>query len=207
MKRRRFLELAFAGMGAAAFPGLVSAGDGESGLLKKIDPKTPHLILIDDFESVKRISKVLGFSGRFGHIEVLYGGKSFGCRPNQCAEIDANGLSRRFAGADYEVRSFQVDGSVDNSVRWFRSNLEGRPYDLITRNCTDTVVGMYAASGDKRRIVHPVDVLKAMRQDPEALEIVLAMGDSRVKDLVNKGHIYLPDQFEKVGTYVGRGKF
>ena len=43
-----------------------------------------YIVLIDKYEDVKTLSRLAGFSGNYGHIEVVYDGSAFGCRPSGC---------------------------------------------------------------------------------------------------------------------------
>src|SRR3990167_2614486 len=108
--------------------------------LRRLESGKNYIVLIDIYDDVKKLSKLVGFSGDYGHIEVVRDGKSYGCRPPKCSEISLTDLERKFPDSKFEVREVEILGNPEKATRWFRSNLEDQAYDLFYRNCTDVVV-------------------------------------------------------------------
>ncbi len=177
------------------------------------EPKTPalhhlkrgknYIVLIDIYDDVKKLSKLVGFSGDYGHIEVVRDGYSYGCRPPQCSEISLTSLEQKFDGHKFEVREVPIDGGPELAIRWFKENLEGQPYDLFYRNCTDAVVMMYDASGDRTARLSSVDVNQTYATNAPLRRFMSKYGIPKP----NRTGVFFPDQFATMGELVAKGRF
>ncbi|MFA6530451.1 MAG: hypothetical protein WCT31_01880, partial [Candidatus Micrarchaeia archaeon] len=112
-------------------------------VLHRLDANKTYLVLISKYWDIMRISAAAGFSGHFGHIELIHNGQVFGCRPPKCAEISIDTLEKIFAGIAYEIREVSVTGNQSNAVDWFRAKVEGTPYGLYANNCTSVLMVLY----------------------------------------------------------------
>lgn len=171
--------------------------------LRHLESGKNYIVLIDIYDDVKKLSKLVGFSGDYGHIELVRDGKSYGCRPPQCSEIPLARLEQKFHGQRFEVREMQINGSPEKATKWFRENLEGKSYDFFYRNCTDAVVSMYTASGDRTRRVNPVNVDRTYATNEQLRRFMAESGIPKP----NRTEVFFPDQFTQVGTLVARDTF
>ena len=190
-------------------------GESLRGKASKKDrkPKTPtlqrlqdgknYVVLIDAYDTVKRLSELVGFSGNYGHIEVVRNGISYGCRPPECSEISLVDLEQKFHGSGFEIREIDIKGDPERAVRWFRQNLEGQAYNLLDRNCTDAVVLMYDASGDRTRRLDPVDVDRTYVTNEPLRRFMAENGIPKP----NREEVFFPDQFTTIGSLVAKGRF
>lgn len=171
--------------------------------LDSLDENVPYILLIGAFREVRELSRLVGFSGNYGHIEAVYNGMALGCRPNACMEIPVSTLRDMFRGIDYEARALPIKGNVSRAIQYFRQQLEGRRYDLFNNNCTDALVKMYEASGDQTRRIYPVNVRETYFSNKRLREYM----EEHNIPMPNRDFIYFPDQFEDLGTLVERGTF
>ena len=141
--------------------------------------------------SKKRIA-ILGLKGLPGH------GGAARANENIISE-----LKEHYEGIQYTMIEVDHKGDSWKAIQWFRKNLEGKEYDLLYNNCTDAVVKMYDASGDTTRRVFPVKVDEEYNSNL-ALRTYLKLIDMPKPD---RKEIYLPDQFERIGEVVGKGRF
>ncbi|MEK6950603.1 MAG: hypothetical protein AABX13_02675 [Nanoarchaeota archaeon] len=162
-----------------------------------------YLVLIDAYEEIKKLSQLVGFAGKYGHIEVLRNEHVYGCRPPSCSEISWPELEQRFPGKKFEVREVQISGDAEKALQWFKQNLEGRAYNLFYNNCTDAVVSMYGASGDGRRLLDPVEVEKTYSTNHPLREFMEKYQIPKPK----RAEVFFPDQFTRLGTLVMKGTF
>lgn len=162
-----------------------------------------YIVLIDKYDDVKQLSQLAGFSGHYGHIEVVRDGEVYGCRPSQCKAMSLKELQQMFRGYAYEVRDVEINGDASRAVNWFNDNLQGRSYDLFYNNCTDAVVGMYDASGDKTVRVPPILVDQTYATNVRLRNFMQANGIPKP----NRPVIWFPDQFESLGELVAKGVF
>lgn len=171
--------------------------------LRRLERGKNYIILIDIYDDVKKLSKLVGFSGDYGHIELVRDGKSYGCRPPQCSEISLASLEQKFEGYKFEVREMPINGNPEKATKWFRENLEGQAYNLFYRNCTDAVVLMYNASGDKTRRVNPITVDKVYANNEPLRRYMTEYGIPKP----NRAEVFFPDQFTQIGTLVTKDTF
>lgn len=171
--------------------------------LRNLERGKNYLVLIDAYDDVKKLSELAGFSGDYGHIELVKDEKAYGCRPPQCSEISLVDLEKRFPNRKFEVREVEIIGNPEKATRWFRENLEGQAYDLLYRNCTDAVVLMYDASGDRTRRIDPVDVDKIYTTNEPLRRFMADLGMPKP----NRAEVFFPDQFTKVGKLVAKDRF
>src|SRR3989338_218203 len=175
----------------------------ETPALRTLERGKNYVVLIDIYDDVKKLSKLVGFSGDYGHIEVVRDGKSYGCRPPKCSEISLTDLERKFPDSKFEVREVEILGNPEKATRWFRSNLEDQAYDLFYRNCTDVVVWMYDASGDRTRRIDPINVNRTYATNEPLRRFMAEYGISKP----NRAEVFFPDQFTQVGKLVAKGRF
>ena len=168
-----------------------------------LDHNNAYLVLINKYHDVRHLSRLCGFSGNYGHIEVFYNGDFYGCRPGVCGEISVNQAKGKFSGSGFEVRHVDIKCDTETAIHWFKKNLEGVQYDLFYNNCTDAVVRMYDAGGDTTRRVYPVDVKDEYNSNTRLRNFMKENGIP----LPTRKHVFFPDQFENVGTLVGKGVF
>ena len=171
--------------------------------LRRLESGKNYIVLIDIYDDVKKLSKLIGFSGNYGHIELVRDGISYGCRPPQCSEMSLASLEQKFHGHRFEVREVQINGSPEEATRWFRENLESKSYDLLYRNCTDAVVSMYNASGDRTKRVNPVNVDRTYATNEQLRRFMVESGIPKP----NRAEVFFPDQFTQVGTLIARDMF
>lgn len=169
----------------------------------KLSGNKNYIILIDAFDDVKQLSKLAGFSGRYGHIEVVRDETVYGCRPPQCGEMNLSELQHHFRGLPYEIREVDIIGDTSKSVSFFRNNFKGTKYDFFYNNCTDAVVKMYDASGDKTIRVPPVVVDQLYAINARLRNFMIENGIPKPKRQV----VWFPDQFENLGKFVAKGIF
>ncbi len=162
-----------------------------------------YIVLIAAYDDVKQLSKAAGFSGHYGHIEVVRNGLVYGCRPPQCDQMNIAELQREFRGVPYEIREIEINGNAEKAVAWFRIYLRGTKYNLFYNNCTDAVVRMYEASGDKTLRVPPVMVDEIYATNEQLRDFMQSHGIPKPK----RQMVWFPDQFENLGKLVGRGVF
>jgi len=169
--------------------------------LKNLKQNTAYLILIDAHKVIKKLSKLAGFSGRFGHIELLYNNHSYGCRYPKAFEIRLSELGKQYLGCYYEVREVKLK-NVEKALHEFKKNWEGTKYSLYYHQCTDCIASLYKASGTTLSIT-PVNVDTVWSSNKELREY------AKRKDLEkpNRKQLLLTDQFEKTGIKVASGIF
>jgi hypothetical protein len=185
-------------------PGYDSSQKARSGSAQKsLEPGKNYVILIDDYDMVKQLSKLVGLPGKYGHIAVARNGRVFHCGPPQCEELSAGDFELRYFGRRYEIREIDINGNAERAIIWFRKELDGKPYIFFYRNCTDAVVGMYAASGDRTQRVQPLDVQATYGSNPALRHYMKTHGIP----VPNRNSIFLPDQFISIGTPAGTGTF
>ena len=172
-------------------------------VLHNLERGKNYVILIDAYDDVKQLSRLVGFSGDYGHIELVRNERAYGCRPPQCSEISLANLEKKFPNRKFEVREVEIKGSPEKATQWFKENLEGQGYDLLYRNCTDAVVLMYNASGDRTRRINPVDVDKSYAANYFLRKFMAEHGIPKP----NRAEVFFPDQFTQIGKLVAKGKF
>ncbi len=185
----------------------------ETPALRTLAAGKDYFLLIDDYQEIKRLSALVGFSGEYGHIEFVRAGRAYGCRPPRCAEISLTELERRFSGrkfavreverGDYQTNEHQTKDNQTKAIRWFKQNLEGKVYDLLYRNCTDAVIGMYEAAGQRARSLNPVEVERTYATNEPLRRF---MAEQKIPKPKRAG-VYFPDQFTALGKYVSQGRF
>ncbi len=168
----------------------------------QLQPDKDYVILIDAYDDIKRLSKLAGFSGEYGHIEAVRNGMIYGCRPPKCSQISLSELEQKFSGHKFELRAVDSTGDPKKAVQWFARNLEGRAYDLLYRNCTDAVVGMYHAAGDRIRPLRPVEVDRTYAANAPLREFMAQQGIAKPE----RSTVFFPDQFTQVGKLMARGR-
>lgn len=187
-----------AAAGSGSFP-----STPKTSTLQKLLPHKNYLLLVDQYPEIKELSALVGFAGEYGHIEFARDGRIYGCRPSHCSEISLAELEREFPGRKFEVREVESSGDSKMAVQWFKQNLEGKVYDLLQRNCTDAIVGMYEASGDRARRLYPLDVERTYAANEPLRRFMAARGIPKPK----RASVYFPDQFVSVGKLIVRGRF
>lgn len=208
------MGLAAAGFSLAQILGCASASPiNPRSQIHHLERDTNYLVLINFGHTfIDDISGMVRLEGRYDHVELIRNGRAYGSRPPKASEISTAQLENIFRNCPYEIRKVQINGDPERAIRWFRQRVEGRPYHVYGTdnlnsneplNCTDCVVGMYAASGDRTRRLHPFDVQRTIRDNRGLRRYMTDRG------LPNptRQWIYLPDQFRDVGTLVDRGVF
>ena len=181
----------------------IERGFIKTAALEAMRQDADYIVLIDAYDDVKRLSKLLGFSGQYGHIEAVRNGKAYGCRPPVCSEIPISELEQMFDGDHFEIREVPIQGSSAAAIQWFRTHLQGVAYDLFYNNCTDALVAMYSASGDASLTLAPVDVNKTYLSNTQLREFMQTLGIPKPR----REQVYFPDQFTKIGKKVAQGTF
>ncbi|MBS3118071.1 hypothetical protein J4417_00120 [Candidatus Woesearchaeota archaeon] len=171
--------------------------------LRNLEKGKNYVILIDAYDDVKKLSKLAGFSDNYGHIELVRDERAYGCRPPQCSEMSLADLEKRFPNRKFEVREVEIKGNPEKATQWFRRNLESQAYDLLYRNCTDAIVLMYTASGDKTKMIDPVDVDKIYATNEPLRRFMADLGMPKP----NRREVFFPDQFTQVGKLVVKDRF
>jgi len=165
-----------------------------------------YVTLVEIYPEVGALyHKATGNSGKYGHVELIINNRVFGCRPPQCSEISLPELKQKFAGHNYRIREVKTDGDSNKAIAWFKQNLEGKAYDFFNRNCTDAAAGMYAASGDTKIRVLPLDVKKTYAGSEDLQDFMFEHNMS----LPKRDYVFFPDQFDNsdVGEIVSEGRF
>jgi len=171
--------------------------------LRNLEKGKNYVILIDAYDDVKKLSKLAGFSDNYGHIELVRDERAYGCRPPQCSEMSLADLEKRFPNRKFEVREVEIKGNPEKATRWFRSNLEDQAYDLFYRNCTDVVVWMNDASGDRTRRIDPINVNRTYATNEPLRRFMADLGMPKP----NRREVFFPDQFTQVGKLVVKDRF
>nr|MBT4247918.1 hypothetical protein [Candidatus Woesearchaeota archaeon] len=166
--------------------------------LSKLKPGRDYVVLIGAYDDVKTMSELAGFTGNYGHIEVVRDGKVYGCRPITCGDISLAELDQKFKGATFEVREVRVEDDPQARIQRFNSEFGGKPYDFYYRNCTDATVAMVGYLG-----VVPINVDHQWSNNVPLRELLTKSGLGKP----NRESVLLPDQFENVGTRVLTGRF
>src|SRR3989344_5340428 len=112
-------------------------------------------------------------------------------------------LEKGFPNRKFEVREVEIKGNPEKATQWFRRNLESQAYDLLYRNCTDAIVLMYTASGDKTKMIDPVDVDKIYATNEPLRRFMADLGMPKP----NRREVFFPDQFTQVGKLVVKDRF
>lgn len=195
-------------------PGMKSASAGS--LSRILSRKTSYLILLDhpNFRIVNDIEKLVGLPGKYGHIEVIYNNKVFGCRPPECSERRLSDIERHFRGARYRIVKPDFDGNPEEAVMHFRENIAGSDYDFMgfedhdswdspNFNCTDLVNILSSMSGNRLTPVKGVDVFEAYYNNIRLKEFM----DRNLIRIPNRKVVYFPDEYMEIGKVVAQGRF
>ncbi len=148
--------------------------------LQGLNPDEIHLVLFkpktSDFDSsdevIGKIEQFAGYPG-YWHIEVLYDGKAFGCRPPKCEELTLSEFAQRFKGYEVDLRQFNPNDylssfseeaqkdikegnfrkHLDRATKQFKDKWDGESYDLFYKNCTDLVYDLSIALGVRKQLI------------------------------------------------------
>ncbi len=180
----------------------VSSSNKPQPVFDRLQDGHVYLILISAYSQVIELSTLaLGSQSKYGHIELVYNGLAYGCRPPSCGAMRLHDLATRFAGKEYTVREMHAT-NVTSGLKTFNKHFKGQKYDFLYRNCTDAVYQTLAVSGVPA-LPDPLSVAVTYAERPALRDFM----EANVILLPDRKAILFPDQFLTVGVFTGEGKF
>ncbi|MBI5393357.1 hypothetical protein HZA96_05800 [Candidatus Woesearchaeota archaeon] len=234
MNRIEFLKRASGVLAVALLDGLESVLVGNTVFAKEkdssihqlhgLDSKEIHLVLfkpkLNDFntsdEVIGIIEQLAGYPG-YWHIEVLYGGKAFGCRPPKCEELTINKFVQRFNGYEVDIRLFNPkdylnsfseeaqkrikEGNfkkqIQRAIDYFERDWADKNYDLFYKNCTDLVFDLSIALGVRKPLIK-LDKIDDLKQNEELMTYIASQGIS----IPRREYLIFPGSYSNLGRFV-----
>lgn len=234
MDRREFLKRAGGVLAVTLLGGLENLLVGNTALaegkkfgthpLNALNPEEIHLALFkpktNDLDtSDEVIGKIEQFAGYHGywHIEVLYDGKAFGCRPPKCEKLTLGGFVQRFGGYEVDIRRFNPNDYLSSfseeaqkdirkgnfkkhlqrATEFFEEKWAGQSYDLFYKNCTDLVFDLSIALGVRKPLIK-VDKVEDLKQNKELMRYIASQGIS----VPQREYIIFPGAYSNLGKFV-----
>lgn len=171
-------------------------------VLNRLPANHAYIVLMEGDNFITEVSRLVGFEGRYWHIEVVYNSQVYGCRPPVCSEISVSELSKKFKGNKATIRRFDDFDNPNGAITWFRVSEQGKAYDLFDKNCTNLVWELSRQGGVKKSLVR-------WTKTEEAL-LIPGVSELLVKNQMappKRIYILFPDAFTEVGEKVTRVKF
>lgn len=234
MDRREFLNRTGGVLAVTLLGGLENVLVGNTALAERkkfsthplyaLNPEEIHLALFkpktDDFDSSDEvIGKIEQFAGYHGywHIEVLYDGKAYGCRPPKCEKLTLDGFVQRFSGYGVDIRRFNPtdylssfseetqkdikEGNfkkhIQEATKLFEMKWAGQSYNLFYKNCTDMVFDLSIALGVRKPLIK-VDKVKDLKQNKALMDYIASQGIS----VPQREYIIFPGAYSNLGKFV-----
>lgn len=157
--------------------------------------------------------------GKHWHVEVVYFNlehrqwMAIGCRPTECTEdFSLDKLQRQMPGYIVNVQHITVPVKDQEKARKrFGEVLQGQPYNLagpLETNCTDAALALGKAAGIKDATAIQHATLDELKKSPRTATFLRDWKLSSVEDVLKKRKdIIFPDEFIKIGEYIGSIQF
>ncbi len=119
----------------------------------------------------------------------------------ECSRISYDELQKIFQGKNVDIRTMPIQGDVTKAIEFFYNNINGKPYDLFSTNCTWAIWELSKAYEVEKPLVNWVNVQKALT-NPIVQEFLKS---ERLHIPETVKYILFPDEFIKIGTVYADG--
>lgn len=164
-----------------------------------------YLLLFRENNWITDLAKLVGKPGNFWHVELVYNGYAYGCRPPKCEKISTEELRKRFSGHHVQIRELDEFVSIDSGIALFMEERNNAQFDVFYNNCTDAIwfMGGRFANGHISGFTRPIVL--------EWTNVETAVENPKVRNYLTQNkipiphrkEILFPDEFEKLGEFVG----